>query len=44
VFLGGFRGLMVWGCGNVLGGAGKAFFNLLGMKWEMDLLCSFGMI
>jgi hypothetical protein len=38
------QGFMVWECGNVLGGGGKVFLILLGMRWEMDLRCVFNMI
>jgi hypothetical protein len=26
------------------GGGGKFFLNLLGLRWEMDSMCDFGMI
>jgi len=43
-FLRRLQGPMVWEFGNVLGGGGKAFLNLWGMRKEMDLRCGFGMI
>lgn len=33
-----------WECRNLQGGDGKFFLNLLGLRWEIDPSCDFGMI